>query len=138
MFHRRESFEGPCRYGNAVGGVARQSGFGLGTKDEIIEGARERGRVPLVRPLRPRGRPSHSRRIPEARAISQKLEYVEVPAAQKQARFIQECLAGGPTSDIMITSAAALQQLTDRKFLHEVDWDASALPGRRSRRPTAT
>jgi iron(III) transport system substrate-binding protein len=48
--------------------------------------------------------------------------YVEVPAAQKPARVMQECMAGGPTSDILLYSAAALQQFVDQGFVHETDW----------------
>lgn len=48
--------------------------------------------------------------------------YIELPSAQKQARVIQECLAGGPTTDIYLNGPAQLQQLANRGFLHEVEW----------------
>jgi iron(III) transport system substrate-binding protein len=123
--HRRSVLKGLAASGAlSLAGVRAGHGQAKETQDKITEAAkqeggflwydhfgREEGQAVLA---------EFQRRVP----FLKKLEYVEVPAAQKQARFIQECLAGGPTSDIMITSAAALQQLADRKFLHDVDWES--------------
>ena len=49
-------------------------------------------------------------------------QFINVPSAQKEARILQESMAGGPTSDILLLDPAALQQLTNRGFTHEVDW----------------
>lgn len=52
------------------------------------------------------------------------IQYVEIPAAQKQARVLQESLAGGPTSDLFLTSASSQQEFIDQKFTIPVDWTA--------------
>jgi iron(III) transport system substrate-binding protein len=51
-----------------------------------------------------------------------KLDYAEVPASQKQARFVQESLAGGPTTDVLLSSSAGLQNFAKRGLLIESDW----------------
>src|SRR5688572_12551293 len=48
--------------------------------------------------------------------------YIELPSAQKQARLIQECLAGGPTTDIYLNGAATVQQVVNRNFFYDVNW----------------
>ena len=52
------------------------------------------------------------------------IQYIEIPAAQKQARVFQESLAGGPTSDFFLTSAASQRKFVDEKFSIPVDWTA--------------
>jgi iron(III) transport system substrate-binding protein len=49
-------------------------------------------------------------------------EFVDIPASQRDARLIQESLAGGPTSDVIFTGAPAMQKFVDQKFTMEVDW----------------
>jgi len=66
-----------------------------------------------------------------------KLDYAEVPASQKQARFVQESLAGGPTSDIFLSSSAGLQEFVNRKLLIEVDWKGLGVAASEVRTPNA-
>lgn len=54
--------------------------------------------------------------------------YIELPSAQKHARLTQECLAGGPTTDIYLQTAATFQQVVNRGFFHEVDWKELGVP----------
>ena len=49
-------------------------------------------------------------------------QFISVPSAQKAARILQESMAGGPTSDIILYDPATLQQLKDRGFTRDVDW----------------
>jgi iron(III) transport system substrate-binding protein len=54
--------------------------------------------------------------------------YIELPSAQKQARLIQECLAGGPTTDIYLNGASTVQQVVNRDFFYEMDWKGLGIP----------
>ena len=51
-------------------------------------------------------------------------EFVDVPSAQKTAKIIQESMAGGPTTDVLLHGAAVTQSLYDRGLLLEADWEA--------------
>ena len=53
-----------------------------------------------------------------------KVEFVDVPSAQKTAKIIQESMAGGPTTDVLLHGAAVTQSLFDRGLLLETDWAA--------------
>ncbi len=55
-------------------------------------------------------------------------QYVELPAAQKQARLTQECLAGGPTTDIYLNGASTVQQVVKQGFFHDVNWKELGVP----------
>jgi len=50
------------------------------------------------------------------------VEFVDVPSAEKVAKIVQESMAGGPTSDILIADAVGLQSMADRGLLQESDW----------------
>jgi iron(III) transport system substrate-binding protein len=53
-----------------------------------------------------------------------KVEVVDVPSAQKTAKIIQESMAGGPTTDVLLNDAAVQQSLYSRGLLLESDWAA--------------
>lgn len=55
-------------------------------------------------------------------------EYIELPSAQKQARLIQECLAGGPTTDVYLNGASTVQQVVNRDFFQQVNWKELGVP----------
>jgi len=57
-----------------------------------------------------------------------KAEYIELPSAQKQARLIQECLAGGPTTDVYLNGASTVQQVVNRDFFQQVNWKELGVP----------
>jgi iron(III) transport system substrate-binding protein len=50
--------------------------------------------------------------------------FVDVPAAQKTAKVMQESMAGGPTTDVLLNDAATQQLLADRGLILESDWAA--------------
>jgi iron(III) transport system substrate-binding protein len=66
-----------------------------------------------------------------------KFDYTEVPASQKQARFVQESLAGGPTTDIFLSSSAGLQEFVNQKLLLEADWKGLGVDVNDVRTPNA-
>jgi iron(III) transport system substrate-binding protein len=49
-------------------------------------------------------------------------QFIDVPSAQKEARILQESMAGGPTSDILLLDPATIEQMAKRGFVHDVDW----------------
>ena len=51
-------------------------------------------------------------------------EFVDVPSAQKTAKIIQESMAGGPTTDVLLHGAAVTQSLYERGLVLEADWVA--------------
>ena len=53
-----------------------------------------------------------------------KVDFVDVPSAQKTAKIIQESMAGGPTADILLHGASVTKSLFDRGLLLEADWTA--------------
>lgn len=53
-----------------------------------------------------------------------KVDFVDVPSAQKTAKIVQESMAGGPTADVLLHGAAVTQSLYQRGFLLESDWAA--------------
>lgn len=55
-------------------------------------------------------------------------EFIDVPSAQKIARIMQESMAGGPTSDIILLEVNGLQALADRGYLAKADWAALGTP----------
>jgi iron(III) transport system substrate-binding protein len=57
-----------------------------------------------------------------------KIEYQEVPSAQKTARIMQELQVGGPTADVIINSASAQQIYIDGGYAVKVDWKGMEVP----------
>lgn len=51
-------------------------------------------------------------------------EFVDVPSAQKTAKIVQESMAGGPTTDVLLNSASIQQSLHNRGLLLDADWAA--------------
>lgn len=52
------------------------------------------------------------------------VEFVDVPASQKQAKVVQESMAGGPTTDVIFSGPQDLKSLYDRDLLLRADWKA--------------
>ena len=66
-----------------------------------------------------------------------KVEFVDVPSAQKTAKIVQESMAGGPTADVLLHGAAVTQSLHERGFLLETDWAALGVQTGPALTPTA-
>lgn len=65
-------------------------------------------------------------------------EFIDVPSAQKIARIMQESMAGGPTSDIILLEVNGLQALANRGFLVETDWASLGAPASATTIPSDT
>jgi iron(III) transport system substrate-binding protein len=59
-----------------------------------------------------------------AHPFVKKVEFVDVPSAQKTAKVIQESMAGGPTADVLLNDGAIQKSLADRGLTLETDWGA--------------
>lgn len=57
-----------------------------------------------------------------------RLEYLEVPGAQKTARVTQELRAGGPTADVLIDTPSGIQNYIDAGFAVKIDWKGLQVP----------
>jgi iron(III) transport system substrate-binding protein len=57
-----------------------------------------------------------------AHPFVEQTEFVDIPSAQKTAKIIQESTAGGPTTDVLLNSAAVIELLFNRGFVLETDW----------------
>jgi iron(III) transport system substrate-binding protein len=64
-------------------------------------------------------------------------EFVDVPSAQKTAKVVQESMAGGPTTDVLLHGAAVAQSLYERGLLLEADWAALGVAASPVTTPTA-
>lgn len=90
-------------------------------KQELLEAARKEGKMVWY----------DSIRADEARAISQafeakypgiKIEYVEMVAAQRVSRIIQESRAGGPTADFFTYFPQVIMSLANQDMIRKMDW----------------
>jgi iron(III) transport system substrate-binding protein len=57
-----------------------------------------------------------------------KLQYLEVAAAARAARIMQESRAGGPTTDFVTTNARQIMTLAETGFVRAIDWKALGIP----------
>jgi iron(III) transport system substrate-binding protein len=117
---RRQLFKGMA----AAGGLSLwgRNGAWAQSRDAIIEGARkEAGIVWYEAFTRDEGHAilgEFQRQYPFVKT----LDFLELPASQKQARFVQESLAGGPTTDVFLSSSAGLMQFVKQNFVREGDF----------------
>jgi iron(III) transport system substrate-binding protein len=66
-----------------------------------------------------------------------KVDFVDVPSAQKTAKVVQESMAGGPTADVLLHGASVTQSLYQRGYLLETDWAALGVATSPALTPTA-
>jgi iron(III) transport system substrate-binding protein len=107
-----------------LGGNAARNPAWAQSRDAIIEAAKkEEGIVWYEAYTRDEGN-AILKEFQRAYPFVKKLDFLEVPASQKQARFVQESLAGGPTTDVFLSSSAGLQEFVKQGFVVGGDWAA--------------
>jgi iron(III) transport system substrate-binding protein len=111
----------------AAGGAAVLAGgsgtaWGAETLDAVVEGAKKEGGILWYEAFSREEGDVVLKAFQSKYPFVRKLDYAEVPASQKQARFVQESLAGGPTTDIFLSSSAGLQEFVKQNLLIEADW----------------
>jgi iron(III) transport system substrate-binding protein len=96
--------------------------------DSLIEAAKKEGALLWYDGYAREDGEQVVREFQKAYPFVTKADYVELPAAQKQSRLIQECLAGGPTADIYLNGAATVQELVKQNFMFDVNWKELGIP----------
>lgn len=107
------------------------------TLDAVIEGAKKEGALLWYEAFAREEGDIILKAFQSRYPFVRKLDYTEVPASQKQARFVQESLAGGPTTDVFLSSSAGLQEFVNQKLLIEADWKGLGVALSDMRTPTA-
>ena len=101
---------------------------GRRSRDAIIEGAEKEGGIVWYEAFTRDEGHAILREFQRQYPFVKKFDYLELPASQKQARFVQESLAGGPTTDVFLSSSAGLMQFVKQNFIVEGDWTSLGLP----------
>lgn len=96
---------------------------GLG-RDEVIEAAKSESGLVWYDHYDADAARSILTNFQRAYPFVKKVEFIDVPSAQKTAKVVQESMAGGPTADVLLHGAAVTQSLYQRGFLLETDWAA--------------
>jgi iron(III) transport system substrate-binding protein len=111
----------------AAGGLSLAGGnaaWGAETLQSVIEGAKKEGGILWYEAFSREEGEIVLKAFQKTYPFVQKLDYAEVPASQKQARFVQESLAGGLTTDIFLSSSAGLELFAKQGLLLNSDWKA--------------
>ena len=101
--------------------TARANGPG---REEVIEGAKSESGLIWYDHYDADAARSILTNFQRAYPFVKKVEFVDVPSAQKTAKVVQESMAGGPTADVLLHGASVTQSLYQRGFLLESDWAA--------------
>ena len=110
----------------AAGSLAapRGAGAGAASRDAVIEAAKAEGGLVWYDHYDRAAAEGIFAGFQRAYPLVKKAEFVDVPSAQKTAKIVQESMAGGPTTDVLLHGAAVTQSLFDRGLLLETDWAA--------------
>jgi iron(III) transport system substrate-binding protein len=98
------------------------------SRDAIIKGAEKEGSIVWYEAFTRDEGHAILREFQRQYPFVKKFDYLELPASQKQARFVQESLAGGPTTDVFLSSSAGLMQFVKQNFIAEGEWASLGLP----------
>ncbi|HTH97207.1 MAG TPA: ABC transporter substrate-binding protein, partial [Stellaceae bacterium] len=60
----------------------------------------------------------------KAHPFVKRVEFIDVPSAQKTSKLLQESMAGGPTADFLLNDPSAMQKLVEKGFVVKDDWAA--------------
>jgi iron(III) transport system substrate-binding protein len=94
------------------------------TRDEVIEAAKTESGLVWYDHYDGNASEGILAEFQRAYPFVKRVEFVDVPSAQKTAKIIQESMAGGPTADVLLHGASVTQSLFDRGLLLEADWAA--------------
>src|SRR5581483_11665846 len=98
------------------------------TREQIIESAKKEGTIRWYEAFTRSEGEAILKEFQRQYPFVKNFEYSEIGAAQKQARFMQESLAGGPTTDEFLSSSAGLQEFVNQQIIIEGDWAALGIP----------
>jgi len=98
------------------------------TLEEVIAGAKKEGAILWYDSLPREQGERILKEFQKDYPFVSKLEYLEVPGAQKAARVTQELRAGGPTADVLIDLPSSIQNYIDAGFAVKIDWKGLQVP----------
>jgi iron(III) transport system substrate-binding protein len=110
--------------GLAATGLGARPVLAARTRADIIEAAKKEGGLVWYEAFTRAELDAIVKPFLELYPFVKRFDGIEVPAAQKQARFVQESMAGGPTTDIFLSSSAGLNAFVKRGLVVDGEWDA--------------
>ena len=105
-------------------GIAAPSRVNAASREAVIEAAKAESGLVWYDHYDSDAAEGILKNFQKAYPFVKKVEFVDVPSAQKTAKVMQESMAGGPTTDVLLHGAAVTQSLYDRGLLLEADWSA--------------
>ncbi len=86
----------------AAGSLAAPRGAGAASRDAVIEAAQAEGGLVWYDHYDRAAAEGIFAGFQRAHPFVKKAEFVDVPSAQKTAKIVQESMAGGPTTDVLL------------------------------------
>jgi iron(III) transport system substrate-binding protein len=124
-FHERRQFlQMLAAAGAAAGGLAVPESARAATREAVSEAAKGESGLVWYDHYDRAASEGILAAFQRAYPFVKQVEFVDVPSAQKTAKIMQESMAGGPTTDVLLHGAAVTQSLFDRGLLLEADWAA--------------
>jgi ABC-type Fe3+ transport system substrate-binding protein len=123
-FRERRAFLQMVAAAAATSGLAISRDARAATREAVIEGAKAESGLVWYDHYDRAASEGILADFQRAYPFVKKVEFVDVPSAQKTAKIMQESMAGGPTTDVLLHGAAVTQSLYDRGLLLEADWAA--------------
>jgi iron(III) transport system substrate-binding protein len=137
MTDRRTLLKGVAATGGlAATGLCTLPALAAKTRAEIIEAAKKEGGLVWYEAFTRAELNAIAKPFLDLYPFVKRFEGIEVPAAQKQARFVQESMAGGPTTDIFLSSSAGLNAFVKRGLVIDGEWDALGIEKSDIKTPT--
>ena len=122
--HRREFLQMLAGAAAATGMMTEPKPAGAASRDQVIEAAKAESGLIWYDHYDSNAAQGILSNFQQVYPFVKKVEFVDVPSAQKTAKIVQESTAGGPTADVLLHGAAVTQSLFDRGLLLETDWAA--------------
>jgi iron(III) transport system substrate-binding protein len=124
LYERRQFLQVMAAAATSAGGLTVPTLASAASRDEVIEGAKGESGLVWYDHYDHKASEALLAAFQRTYPFVKKVQYVDVPSAQKTARIIQESMAGGPTADVLLNDAAVQQSLHKRGLLLESDWKA--------------
>ena len=122
--YNRRSFLHAVAAASALGGTLADARASSPSREEVIQAAKSESGLVWYDHYDAGAARSILENFQRTYPFVKKVEFVDVPSAQKTAKVVQESMAGGPTADVLLHGASVTQSLYQRGFLLETDWSA--------------
>lgn len=108
----------------ALSGTVTHARANAPSREEVIEAAKSESGLVWYDHYDAEAARSILENFQRAYPFVKKVDFIDVPSAQKTAKVVQESMAGGPTADVLLHGTAVTESLHQRGFLLEADWAA--------------